>query len=847
MSFTYDAVGLYDRGFGPRLVSVTAPGGEISPSSSLDKKSMGKAPGRLTQAGWTGVDVNNTKFRCLDYNVAKLWRDEWGANVGFVVGDGYLVFDNDQGRVFSEILQRLLREYTKSEPLRRYVLAPKHERDAFLVRVVDFVGDGVTIANRALKFRNGVLATEVQLLASGKQFVIAGTHPGTKSPYAWEHELSFDQIPVISGDNLNGLIQEFVEEVHALGWVLEGPPPPPVSAAVSAPGGGADHKKSYGDDAKIDPARLLEAEALLAEIPNRDVSPGEAPNDIDRWLDIYENWITVAYALVAFLGAALASTPAALAVWREWSDGRAQTGQTSENVWKSVLGQPLKFGPLGFIKLVRSLVPAKGEFPDLDPSDPALQPSKTPIWGMFQSRWAYCASRGFVDMDTGTVVKKEGFSDKHAYLAQALTAELRPGHSRRKRLPTVAELFLSQADRLEVSDITYAPGDPRLGPTNGHPPVFNAWRPTTIVASGVSAAQVQPWLDHVEFVMGSPSERDRFLRWCAFVAQHPKFKPNWCFLIMSLQGIGKDTMVWPVKLAVGDGNWKEELIYQLANSFNEVVETKFLVVGETAQPRAGFVSAHDFQTHLKPLTAKPPDFLWVNKKHQAPYRIPNRLAVMMFSNDESPLLLEKGQRRVHVVNRRDAKPEPIGYYKKLNDWLASGGAELAASYLLGYALADAEQDELIGGVAPETDAKSELEHQSTHPALAQLEELLDDASEGKGVLACLVATQGEIADHVSGKGHKISAQLVGRWLLDMEKRKTGVRRLRADPNKPHQAGLVSDGIKHSGRLWLLGEKAPDGRAWSAMTNVEIIALWKNLPAPPNAKVIKFPDDKEEPG
>ena len=344
-----------------------------------------------------------------------------------------------------------------------------------------------------------------------------------------------------------------------------------------------------------------------------------------------------------------------------------------------------------------------------------------------------------------------------------------------------------------------------------------------------------------------------FCRWCAFVVQHPELKPNWHYLIISFQGLGKDTMVWPVKAAVGEGNWVEELIYQLAENFNDVIEHKFLIVGETAQPRSGFVSAHDFSTRLKPLLAQPPELLTINKKYQTPYKIPNRIAVILFSNEENPLYLEREQRRVHVVNRRDGKPEPLNYYVNLKAWLVGGGAELAAAYLLDYPLTEAEKQEFIGGVAPQTEDKTELEHLNIHPALAALEELLADATEGKGPFACLVATQSQIADHVSSDvKNKPSSQIVRTWLLDLERRKTGVRRLRVDPKASHLAGIVADG-KYSGRLWLLGERAPDGRAWTDMTNAEIIALWKNLPAPPNATVIRhpaakgngaYPDDEE---
>jgi hypothetical protein len=837
MSFVYDAIQLYDLGFGPRMVSVTSPRGEISPSSTLHPKSMGKAPGRLTQAGWTGVDVNSQKFRCHDYGVAKVWRDDWGANVGFVVGDGHIVFDNDQGEIFSRVLRALL-----NDPLRRYVLDPKHDRDAYFVRVLDFVGDGAPVANHEMVFRNGVKSAKFSVLAHGKQAVIAGIHPGTRAPYAWERELEgLDQIPVMSVDQLGELLHKFVEEVKTLGWTLDGAPPL-VSAPVSA-AGTSDHKNSSGES---DPsAKLLEAKALLEEIPNRDVPTGEPLNAIDRWLERYENWVSVAYALVAFLGA-FARTPQALALWLDWSDRRVQQSQTSESVWKSALAQPLKFGPLGLVKLVRSLVPAAtdgGAFPDLDPDDPALT-TKTPIWDMLRARWAYCTVKGFIDMEARVVISRQAFGDKHAFLARALSDELTPGRPRRAKLPSVIDQFLAQPDRLEVSDVTYAPGDGSLVDANGAGPKFNTWKGTTLSAGGVSELQVKPWLDHILFVLGSLAERDRFLRWCAFVAQCPELKPNWHYLIISFQGLGKDTMVLPIKLAVGEGNWEEELIYELASPFNKVLETKLLIVGETSQPRGGFVSAHDLQTRLKPLLARPPEFLTINKKYQSPYKIPNRLALILFSNEENPLYLEREQRRVHVVNRRDAKPATLNYYLTLQAWLEHGGAELAASYILALALSDAEKNEFIGGVAPATDDKTELEHLNIHPALAALEELLAEGAEGKGPFASLVATQGDIAALISGDvKNKPSSQIVRTWLLDMERRKTGVRRLRVDPKGKQWAGVVSDG-KHSGRLWLLADKAPDGREWTDMTNAEIIALWKNLPPPPNATVHQHPAAKK---
>jgi hypothetical protein len=717
--------------------------------------------------------------------------------------------------------------------------------------VIDFVGDGVPLANQELRFRHGVRVTKVQILAKGKQAVIAGTHPDTRSAYVWDSEIgSLGDVPNLSLDSYNQLLEEFIEDVGELGWTLDKPVATLVSAVsatigvkTSSPVSPAPSASSASSaNITLKQASFTAARALLAQIPNRDILPNITRSPIDDWLDAYENWVSVAYALVGFLGL-YATDPEAEQIWCEWSDGRAQPKQSSISVWRSALGQPTRYQSLGLIKIVRSLAQETPDFPDLDPNDPALQ-TKTPIWDELHARWAFCAeqSGGFVDMKNRVVLKRQAFSDKLAHLGPALKREIWPA---RRGQVSVADLFLHQTDRLEVKNVTYAPGDPALVPT-GDKPLFNNWRGTAALNQSVSASQIKPWLDHLLFVLGSVAERDRFVRWCVFVVRHPEKKPNWHYLVMSLQGFGKDTMTSPIKLAVGADNWCEELIYSLKGSFDYVIEHKLLIVGETAQPREGFTKSHDMSTLLKPLLARPPDSLPINKKFLAPYYIPNRLAVILFSNEEIPLQLERGQRRIHVVNRRAQKVETLDYYLGLNAWLEGGGAELAASYLLNSTLTPAECNEFIGGVAPESDDKAELEQLNVHPQLAALHDLINDAREGlkDGVPVTLVANADELTQMIRDKGVKPpTPQQTAAWLLNMEREKTGVRRLRIDPKTPHQCGVVNAG-GYSGRLWLLADAAPDGRLWSAMTTAEIIALWKKLPPPQNAKILQFPDDDE---
>jgi hypothetical protein len=825
MPYQHDVIALFDLGYGPRLISVTPPDCDLAPGTKIALKDRGKAPGYLTPGGWTGASVNDPRHRCHDYAVAKNWRDNWGANTGLVAGQGLVLVDNDQGGEFSRVLRALL-----PDAPRRYVLDPKHERDAFLVRVVD--GDTMEpedVANADPKFRKGLITRGIQILARSKQAVIAGIHPGTRMPYAWENELPpLDRVPAITLLRFEKILEEFVEQVHTLGW--EPITRKLVSAPMSAPPA-TEHKISYGD-------ALAEAEALLAEIPNRDVAPADA-NAIDQWLDVTLNWLSVGYAFAAFIPSRR-HTPEARAAWLNWSDGRFQKDWGSDTVWASIVRQDLRYGETALLDIVRQFRRAPIDFPDLDPAEfppdePPPAPKARPIWDELSARWAYCKAKGFVDMHTGRAYDKDAFSNDEANRAKALCREL----GVKGKAVSAATVFLRQPDRVSVFDLTYAPGEGQfVASADVKLPSFNRWKATTIPTEPVAKPHIQKWLDHLEFVLGSPEERDRFLRWCAFVAQYPELKPNWHFLVISDAGLGKDTMTAPLKLAVGKDNWEDILSYALAgdsSQFNPWAEHKLVIIGETAQSKRDVL---EVANRLKPLLAAPPDSLTINKKHVKQYQIPNRAAVILFSNSQNPLYLERGSRRVHVVNRLKQPARDPAYYLDMHKWLDDGAGALCAAYLLTLSLSDAEIAE-FKGVAPSTPDKVELEEQNVAPPLAALEDLIADARAGitADTPHTLVASAQELAGYLKLRDIRVTAQSIGAWLSTM----SGVHRLRV--SRDRRCGVVSaviNGVTHSGRLWALAETTADGRKWSLLSDAEIIAIWKNLASPKAGTIIPFP-------
>jgi hypothetical protein len=356
---------LFDAGWGLHIVPVTAPEGVISPSSTLHAKSLGKAPGRLTQAGWTSLDLNSPKFRCHDRATGEMWRDKWGANAGFVVGDGYIAFDNDEGEALDRIIVQVCLEVLgpKVDLLRRFVRDPGHRRSAFLLRVMDLDSNSpVTVGNQTLKFEYNGAKAELQVLAHNKQLVVAGVHPGTGAAYVLSRRVSsLADIPLASPDQFDRIIERVAAGMQALGWAVR-----KTGAAKAAPG--ARPEPSPGAEA-VNIGDFEEVVWILERLPNRDAPPG-ARTHWDEFLDDYDEYIKVLYAICGALG----DTPEVKALAMGWANGRVQIKQSAESAWASIVnGNPglsmyhLRQHAWRFIR--KEYV--SRQFPDLSPEEQA--------------------------------------------------------------------------------------------------------------------------------------------------------------------------------------------------------------------------------------------------------------------------------------------------------------------------------------------------------------------------------------------------------------------------------------------------------------------------------------------
>ena len=250
------------------------------------------------------------------------------------------------------------------------------------------------------------------------------------------------------------------------------------------------------------------------------------------------------------------------------------------------------------------------------------------------------------------------------------------------------EIFASGwlAKHAPVEQMTWAPGLPQLvrdklisdgswidrkGAT-----VFNLYRPPIIVLGDPSKAE--PWLDHVRRIY--PDEADHIIAFLAHRVQRPEEKINHGLVLGGLQGIGKDTLLEPVKRAVGPWNFAEVSPQQVLGRFNGFLKSVVLRISEAKD--MGEVDRFKFYAHMKSIMAAPPDVLRVDEKNLREYSVFNVCGVVMTTNHKTDgIYLPADDRRHYVAWSEATKRSSRNLLEVLWTWYEEGGYGHVAAYL----------------------------------------------------------------------------------------------------------------------------------------------------------------------
>jgi hypothetical protein len=242
------------------------------------------------------------------------------------------------------------------------------------------------------------------------------------------------------------------------------------------------------------------------------------------------------------------------------------------------------------------------------------------------------------------------------------------------------------ASHAAVEQMTWAPGLPqsiedRLINAGGWierkgVSVFNLYRPPHPLRGDATKAGL--WIELVTKVF--PDEADHIIMFVAHRVQKPHEKINHGLLLIGPPGIGKDSMLEPVKYAVGPWNFAEVSPPQVLGRFNGHLKSVVLRISEvTDMPE---YDRYKFYSHMKTILAAPPDAHRVDEKNLREHYVVNVCGGIMLTNEKTGVYLPADDRR-HLVARSEVKPTDFaeGYWKDLWGWYENGGYGHVAAYL----------------------------------------------------------------------------------------------------------------------------------------------------------------------
>jgi hypothetical protein len=349
-------------------------------------------------------------------------------------------------------------------------------------------------------------------------------------------------------------------------------------------------------------------------------------------------------------------------------------------------------------------------------------------------------------------------TDFYAYMPQHTyiftpSRELWPAVSVNARLPPVIDPVDGKpikpatwlAANASVEQMTWAPGESTLikdrlisdGGWIERPgcKVFNLYRAPTIRAK---EGDVTPWLDLVRKVY--PNDADHIILWMAQRVQYPPEKINHALVFGGKPGIGKDTILYPVRYAVGPWNCQSVSPKETLGNFSGYLKAIILHINEARD--LGEFDRFAFYDHSKNMIASPPEVLRVNEKNLREYYIPNVCGVVITTNHKTDGVFLPADDRRHFVAWSDleAKDFEPDYWKKQYCWYANGGNEHVTHYLANIDLSDFDPK----APPPKTQAFWEMVDADRAPEDAELADAIDALDTPKAL------TLGQITSRANG-------------------------------------------------------------------------------------------------
>jgi hypothetical protein len=620
-----------------------------------DKGEPLNSPGKQPRGRWREAASEDPP------EAARLYPDARALNTGIACGD-VVAFDID---VLNQDLVDQIVAYIEREidvtPLVRIGLAPKTllayrpDRAFPKVQTPEFF------------FLDGTKA-KVEVLADGQQFIADGIHPDTGEAYYWTDltpaEVPLAQLPVVSEEAAHAIIAAAADLIRAAGG-REKESPEKKAAASKGNGLGENFFSRVNSAALEDLAVWV---SVLFPRAHREPGTGawricskDLGRDLEEDVSIHPEGIRdfgeerslTAIDLVMRYGNAVTAVEAAL--------------------W---LCEQLTIDPKTLGYQPPTAQPKTAPVPAADPGE-GVSP---------EDFCSYMPAANYIFLPT-----MDPWPGKSVNARIKPLAVLGPDGKPKLDEETKEPILITAARWLDqnhpVEQMTWAPGSPtiianRLVADGGWitrqgVTCLNLYRPPTLAPG--DAGKAGPWLDHVQRVF--PDDAEHIVKWLAHRKQRPGEKINHALVIGGLQGIGKDSILEPVKRAIGPWNFSEPSPSQLLGRFNGFAKAVILRISEARD--LGDIDRYQFYERLKVYCSAPPDTLRVDEKHLREYSIFNCCGVIITTNYKTDGIYLPADDRRHYVAWSTCSKEDFSedYWIKLWAWYDNGGDRHVGSYL----------------------------------------------------------------------------------------------------------------------------------------------------------------------
>lgn len=341
-----------------------------------------------------------------------------------------------------------------------------------------------------------------------------------------------------------------------------------------------------------------------------------------------------------------------------------------------------------------------------------------------------------------------------------------------------------------VEQMSWVPGDPqiirdRLLNSGGWMDrkgcaSYNLYQPPTVIPGSSESIDSEPWLEHLQQLYGQHASH--IIQWLAHRIQKPGEKINHALVLGGSQGIGKDSILEPVKYGVGPWNFTEISPSHLLGRFNGFVKSVILRISEARD--LGDVDRYAFYDHTKIYTAAPPDVIRCDEKNLREHAVLNVCGVIITSNHKQDGIYLPADDRRHYVAWSDMTREELdlGYWNTLWSWYRTGGIGNVIAYLRAYDLSGFDPK----APPPKTDAFWEIVNANRAPEDAELEDTIESMKNPAALTLSMLAQMAPV---------EFSA-----WLGDRKNRRVIPHRLEAAGYVP-----VRNPDRETG-LWVVGGK-----------------------------------------